>query len=197
MQIIIRIPATLGVVLSLATLVAAQDAKAPSPRASELVSIRAYARQIDQFVRLNQKRKRIFGDVGDKQENWREFKGKVAKGETNPDDLDEVAYVWARKGNVVAAGFTFQSGSGDWVHFVTYYFREDGTLAKIHSRLNTFSGNVTAIRDQYYSANGRLLKETARFLDLQTQKPKKNPNFHDDETPVYLNVRKLPFSKLL
>jgi hypothetical protein len=121
----------------------------------------------------------------------------VAKGETDPDDLDEVAYIWSRKGNVVAVGFTFQSGSRDWAHFVTYYFREDGTLAKIHSRLNTFYGGVTAIRDQYYGSNGRLLKTTARFLDMQTQKPKKNPSFQDEPTPVYLNVRKLPFFKLL
>jgi hypothetical protein len=197
MQMTIRILITVGVLLSIATLVAAQDRKAPSPQASELVPIRAYVRQVDQFVKLNQKRKRIFGDVGDKQENWREFKGKAARGETDPDDLDEVAYVWARKGKVVAAEFTFQSESRDWYHFVTYYFREDGTLAKIHSQLNTFYGGVTAIRDQYYGSKGRVLKSTARFLDIQTQKPKKKPNFQDEPTPVYLNVRKLPFFKLL
>jgi len=192
-----RILVTLGVLLSLAILVAAQEAKTPSPGAAELASIKVYVRQVDLFIKLKQNRKRIFGDVGDKEENWREFKGKVAKGETEPDDLDEVAYVWARKGKVVAAGFTFQSESRDWYHFVTYYFREDGTLAKIHSRLNTFYGSVTAIRDQYYASNGGALKSTARFLDIQTQKPKKNPNFQDEPTPVYLNVRKLPFSKLL
>jgi len=192
-----RILLTVGVLLSIATLVAAQNGKAPSPQASELVSIRAYARQVDRFVKLNQKRKRVFGDVGDNEDNWREFKGKVAKGETDPEDLDQVAYLWARNGKVVAAGFTFQSESRDWYHFVTYYFREDGTLAKIHSRLNTFYGSVTAIRDQYYGSNGRVLKSTAKFLDIQTQKPKKKPNFQDEPTPVYLNVRKLPFSKLL
>jgi hypothetical protein len=121
----------------------------------------------------------------------------VGKGEADPDDLDDVAYVWLRQGKVVAVFFTFQSESRDWYHFVTYYFREDGTLAKIHSRLNTFYGSVTAIRDQYYGSNGRVLKSTARFLDIQTQKPKKKPNFQDEPTPVYLNVRKLPFSKLL
>jgi hypothetical protein len=188
---------TLGVVLSVAGLVAAQDSKALSPGAAELASINTYARQVDRFIKLNNKSRRVFGDIGDKEENWREFKGQVAKGETDPDDLDEVAYVWARKGKVVAAGFTFQSESRDWYHFVTYYFREDGTLAKIHSRLNTFYGSVTAIRDQYYGSNGRVLKSTARFLDIQTQKPKKNPNFQDEPTPVYLNVRKLPFFKLL
>jgi hypothetical protein len=196
-RITIRMLVTLGVVLSVAGLVAAQGPKTPLPGAVELASINSQVRQIDRFVKLNNKRRRVFGDVGDQEENWREFKGKVAKGETDPDDLDEVAYVWARKGKVVAAEFTFQSESRDWYHFVTYYFREDGTLAKIHSRLNTFYGSVTAIRDQYYGSKGRVLKSTARFLDIQTQKPKKKPNFQDEPTPVYLNVRKLPFFKLL
>jgi hypothetical protein len=196
-RITIRMLVTLGVVVSVAGLVGAQDSKVLSPGAAELAAIDTYARQVDRFIKLNNKSRRVFGDVGDKEENWREFKGKVAKGEADPNDLDEVAYVWARKGKVVAAGFTFQSESRDWYHFVTYYFREDGTLAKIHSRLNTFYGSVTAIRDQFYGSNGRVLKSTARFLDIQTQKPKKNPNFQDEPTPVYLNVRKLPFFKLL
>jgi hypothetical protein len=187
----------LGLALSVGGLVAAQGPKTPAPGATELAAINTYARQVDRFIKLNNKRRRVFGDVGETDENWREFKGQVAKGETDPDDLDEVAHVWARKGKVVAAGFTFQSESRDWYHFVTYYFREDGTLAKIHSRLNTFYGSVTAIRDQYYGSNGRVLKSTARFLDIQTQKPKKKPNFQDEPTPVYLNVRKLPFFKLL
>jgi len=193
----IRMMMTLAVVLSVAALITAQDSRPPSPAASALVSINTYARHVDRFIKINNQRRRVFGDVGDEQENWREFKGKVAKGEADPDDLDDVAYVWLRQGKVVAVFFTFQSGSRDWGHFVTYYFREDGTLAKIHSRLNTFYGSVTAIRDQYYSASGKLLKKTARFLDIQTQKRKKNPNFHDEPTPVYLNVRKLPFFKLL
>jgi hypothetical protein len=193
----IRMLVTLGVVLSVTGLVAVQDSKALSRGAAELAAINTYARQVDRFIKLNNKRRRVFGDVGDEQENWREFKGQVAKGETDPDDLDDVAYVWLRQGKVVEVFFTFQSGSRDWGHFVTCYFREDGSLAKIHSRLNTFYGSVTVIRDQYYGASGRLLKKTARYLDIQTQKPKKNPNFHDEPTPVYLNVRKLPFFKLL
>src|ERR1700681_2327765 len=102
---------TLGVVLSVAGLVAEQDSKVLSPGAAELAVINTYARQVDRFMKLNHKSRRVFGDIGDNEENWREFKGKVAKGETDPDDLDEVAHVWARKGKVVAAGFTFQSES--------------------------------------------------------------------------------------
>ena len=191
----IRLLITLGVLLCFSASVTGQDWKTPSPTA--LASINAYVKQVDRFMKRNDKRRRTFGDVGDEETHWREFKSKVAKGETEPEFLDEFAYVWVKAGKVVAVGLTFQSGSRDWAHFVTYYFREDGTLAKIHSRLNTFYGGVSAIRDKFYSSNGKMLRAAARYLDIETQKPKKNPNFHDEPIPVYLSVRKLPFFKLL
>jgi hypothetical protein len=197
MQMTNRILITLGILLVFSASVTGQGRKTSSPTATELASINAYVKQVDRFVKRNDKRRRIFGNVGNEEDQWREFKGKVAKGETDPADLDEAAYVWARKGRVIAAYFAFQSGSRDWGHFVTYYFREDGSLAKIHSQLNTFYGNVSAFRDKYYSSNGRLFRTTTRYLDLDTKKPKKNPNFHDEPIPVYLSVRKLPFFKLL
>jgi hypothetical protein len=197
MQMTNRILITFGILLVFSASVTGQERKTPSPKATELAAINAYVKQVDRFMKRNDKRSRTFGDMGDEQRQWREFKGGVAEGETDPADLDEVAYVWLRKGKVVAVAFTFQSGSRDWAHFVTHYFREDGTLAKLHSRLNTFYGNVSAIRDKYYSGNGRLLRKTARYLDIETHKPKKNPNFHDEPIPVYLSVRRLPFYTLL
>lgn len=196
MEKIIRILITIGVPLSLAALVTGQAAKTRSPGAPDVASINTYVKQVDRYIKINEKRKRIFGEVGDKQDVWREFKDKVAKDET-PENLDQVAYVWTRSGKVVAAAFTFQSGSRDWAHFVTYYFRADGTLAKIHSRLNTFYGNTSAIRDKYYGANGKLLRTTARYLDMDTGKPNKHPNFQEEQLPIYLSVRNLPFFNLL
>ena len=196
MEKILRILITIGIVLSLAALVTGQAAKPGSSGASDVASINAYVKQVDRFIKINETRKRIFGEVGDEEDSWREFKGDAAKSET-PEDLDQFAYVWTRSRKIVAAGFTFQSGSRDWAHFVTYYFRADGTLAKIHSRLNTFYGNTSAIRDKYYGANGKLLRTTARYLDMDTGKPNKHPNFQEERLPVYLSVRKLPFFKLL
>ena len=196
MEKIVRILITIGVLLSLASLVTGQAPKTRSPGAAHVASINAYVKQVDRFIKTNEKRKRIFGEVGNGQDVWRECKGKVAKNET-AEDLDQVAYVWTRFGKVVAAAFTFQSGSRDWAHFVTYYFHADGTLAKIHSRLNTFYGNTSVIRDKYYGANGKVVRATAKYLDLQTGKPKKNPNFQDERLPIYPNLRSLPFFNLL
>lgn len=52
-------------------------------------------------------------------------------------------------------------------------------------------------RNKYYNSSGSLLRTTARYLDVQTKRPKKNPNFQDEPIPVYLTVRGLPFSNLL
>src|SRR6266849_3538362 len=177
MQTTIRILTTFAVLFSLSGLRIAQEAKTASPKTAELASTNAYVKQVDWFRKSNNKRRRLFGNVGNEKDDWREFKGKVAKGQTQPEDLNEAAYVWTRRGKVVAVGFEFQSDSRDWGHFVTHYFREDGTLAKIHARLNTFYGDVTRIRDQYYSSNGKLLRTITRYGDIQTQKPKKHPNF--------------------
>ncbi|HKC62199.1 MAG TPA: hypothetical protein VKB86_01115, partial [Pyrinomonadaceae bacterium] len=92
------------------------------------------------------------------------------------------------------------SGSRDWAQFVMYYFREDGTLAKIDSRLNTFYGNLTIKRIQYYDANGKPLKSSVQYFDLQTQKRKRNVrsgDFMDQPAPVYPKVSSLPFYNLL
>jgi hypothetical protein len=111
--------------------------------------------------------------------------------------LDESCDVWTRDGKVVLAFFGFTSGSGDWYHFIKYYYRGDGTLAKIQARLNTFAGNVSVLRDRYYDTNGKLLKSTRRYLDLQTHKPVKKADFHDDPIPMFSKASALPFHRLL
>jgi len=166
-------------------------------RNAEIATIAVYAKQVDRFIKRNDKRRRTFGNVGDEQDHWKEFKGKPAKGETDPDDLNEVAYVWARKGKVVAAGFTFQSDSRDWAHYVTYYFRADGTLAKIHAQLNTFYGDISVVRNKFYNSNGKLLRTSTRYLDLQSKKSRKRGDFQDEPIPVYRTVRSLPFYRIL
>ena len=190
----VRVLITLVTLLLLSSLAVGQDRKTHLPA---LVSIDSYAKKVDRFTKRNDKRRRTFGNVGDEQDHWKEFKGKVAKGETDPEDLDEVAYVWVRTGRVVAASFAFQSGSRDWAHYVTYYFREDGTLAKIHAQLNTFYGDISVVRDKFYSSSGELLRTSTRYLNLESQKLRKRGDFTDEPIPVYLKVRDLPFSKLL
>ena len=54
------------------------------------------------------------------------------------------------------------------------------------------------VRENFYSADGKLLKSTKKFLDLQTKRPKKpGQDFFDQEFLIFANVSTLPFYKLL
>lgn len=179
-----------------------QTRKVPSPQATEIANIDRYTAQLDRFVKRNQRRALIFADVSsdntDEKSSWKKFKSEKQREQADTgENLNENAYVWSRAGKVVAVNFTFQSPSRDWAHFVMYYFRDDGSLAKIHSQLNTFYGDVSVVRDQHYSRDGKLLKTRQRLLDLKTQKPKKAADFQNEPIPVFNKVSELPFYKLL
>lgn len=168
---------------------------------SQVTKIDALVAQINRFMKQNPRSSRLFADVSevDKEPSWRSFR--------NEDEMEKVrtgynvntmAFVWTRAGKVTGASFTFESPSGDWAHLITYYFRDDGSLAKIHAQLNTFYGDMSIIRVRYFNERGVLLKGSTRYLDLKTRKPKKpDGDFFDQDLTVYRDVRALPFHKLL
>jgi hypothetical protein len=186
--------------LMLSASAAGQEPLAAAPPKTELTAITSYSRSVDQFTKRNPRKKRIFGIIPqdeDKPDKWAQFK--TTRQEIQAD-LEDSAHVWARDGKVVAARFSFTSPSGDWYHYVDFYFRADGTLAKIHAQLNTFAaadGGMSVVRDKFYGSGGKLLHTTTRYLDLKSQKPRKRADFMDQPIPVYQTVRNLPFYKLL
>lgn len=160
--------------------------------------IEDYAAEIDAYVKSHPGTERIFADTssGAKVESaqWHQFKSEKERQEADTgDNLNSNAYVWLRDGKVVGANFTLQSPSRDWVQYVMYYFRTDGTLAKIASTLNTFAGDITVIRNDYYSSKGKFLKGTTHCQDLKTQQTKACGNFQDQPAPMYQKVSQLPF----
>ena len=168
---------------------------------SSISEINVYTTAVERFTKVNKKH-RIFGDVSsaktDKTDLWKEFKSEKQLEDTGDgENLNQTATVWTKQGKVIAAKFNFTSPSGDWNHFINYYFREDGSLAKIDAQLNTFEGNVSVVRQRYYNSNGRLIKSTQTFRDLETHKPRKSADFMDNPIPVYLKVSDLPFHQLL
>jgi hypothetical protein len=169
--------------------------------ATELTAISSYVKSIDQFTKRNARKRRIFGIVPEEEEGkpdkWFEFKTVRHAVQAN---LHDSVYVWLKDGKVVAAQFSLTSSSGDWYHYVNYYFRADGTLAKIHAQLNTFAspeGGISVVRDKFYSSSGKLLHTATRYLDLKSQKPRKPGEFMDQPIPAYQTARDLPFAKLL
>jgi hypothetical protein len=194
-----RVPATkaqslIGLVLLLGAFALDATGQTPSPSpipsSAEVSQIKTYTTEIDRFSKG--RKFRTFGVFYEKDKGtWRELKGKA------DHQLDESCDVWTRDGKVVLAFFGFTSESGDWYHFIKYYYRDDGTLAKIQARLNTFYGNVSVLRDRYYDASGKLIKSTRRYLDIQTHKPVKSANFHDEPIPMFSKASALPFHRLL
>jgi hypothetical protein len=158
-------------------------------------AINLYAKQVDLFSKRHHKRS--FANVGSDTDNWREFKTAAALNRAAAAPFPESALVWLKAGQVIAANFTFTSESGDWAQYVTYYFRQNGKLAKIQARLNTFNGNLSVVREKFYDDNGKLLDESTTFLDLASRKPAPARDFADEPIPTYLNARDLPFNKLL
>ena len=163
--------------------------------------------QIERYVEtvsslMKKTKQRIFADVASdgKKANWKQIKTeRLRDAADGGDNLNENAYVWTKSGKIAAATFTFQSPSRDWAHFVTYYFRSDGTLAKAESALNTFYGNLTIERNYYFDSKGKFLKQNAKYLDLKTQKPvspkelNRNGEFIDEKVKFFKNTSELPF----
>ena len=169
----------------------------------EVQRIEAYCKTADAQMKRNPAAVRVFADVSDATKDeaskWREFKTKAEKQRTKTDSqISSSAKVWRRSGKLIIADFSMETPSGDWTQFITYYFREDGTLAKVDATLNTFHGNVRAHQSIFYDANGKVLDQTEQYSDLKTQRRLKGkPDFEDQPIPSYMNVRKLPFASLL
>ena len=117
-------------------------------------------------------------------------------------NLTEVADVWmfAEEGSLVRMVFT--SPSGDWVDYVDYCFRADGTLATIDAELRTFCGGMIVNRRRSFDSAGRKTDGPIAYRDLQTKAPTtangpEGLGFQDHAVPEYMTLKALPFWKLL
>ena len=199
----------LGTVVCLTTLASYVDSgqmSATSRRgttSAETAAIEAYCQELDQHVKRHEKSGRLLADISSgKKPAWREFQSEEEREEADTgDNLNENAIAWIKDGEPAVVSFTFQSPSGDWSHFVTYYFHPDGTLAKVDATLNTFYGHMTRTRKEVYGAEGRLLRSSVAHFDLYTQKKRrpglKGEEFVDEPVPVYRRTKDLPFYHLL
>jgi hypothetical protein len=180
---------------------------AQSSKKAEIRRIDAYCKTIDAFVKKYKSPHLVFADVSDDNEDkpkWKKYNSEkeFEKARETVESYD-IAYVWRKTGKIIMTNFTLSSPSGDWAKFIYHYFREDGTLAKVESQLNTFYGNFSVVRDIYFDRKGKVLKKTLKYLDLETQKPKKPgkddilDNGNNIEEFYYKKTSNLPFAALL
>lgn len=177
---------------------------AQTNKKAEIKRIDAYSKRLDALSEKAVEPDLVFADASDYNENkpkWRRYNSKKEfEKARETSEFHNIAFVWRKSGRIVRANFTFDSPSGDWVHFVFHYFREDGTLAKVEAQLNTFNGNMTVLRDFYFDRNGKLLRKTTKYLDLQTKKPKNLKevgDFYDNEVRIFKKTGNLPFASQL
>ncbi len=167
---------------------------------AQIVAIEKYCKEID----ANKKEKSIVRktfatiDSGKKgtRKVWLEFKNDKAREQADTgENLNENAFVWVRKNKIVAATFTFQDASRKWVHFGFYYFRPDGTLAKLDEELDR--DKIKLVRKSYFSEEKKNIAGASNYFDGTTKLPTAPKNFGDRRIPVYKSVNDLPFYKLL
>jgi hypothetical protein len=160
---------------------------------------------------MSKKRRRLFAlfskDEHDKG-HWIEFKRESdLNAAVKEEHVFDLAQVWSREDGATAISMRLSSGSGDWFHFVEYCFRTDGTLARVHSTLNTFNAvdkdpdkdvsGATRERHRYFDTNGKQIEVTRRVRDLKTQRPAPTLQIQDDQEPIYKTATALPFYDLL
>jgi len=177
-----------------------QVARAQATCSQEVAAIEAYCRKVDRLIKANHNSsRRVFIgtalDADHASVGWRESK---PDGEEAEASSKENACVWSSQGKIVAVKFTFQSQSGNWVQFATYYYREDGTLAMIGARLNLFRGQTTLLREQFYDRKGVLIRGSVKSCSLKSGREQKpNKELIPEPLPVYLTTDQLPFYQAL
>ncbi|MBI3910644.1 MAG: J domain-containing protein [Armatimonadetes bacterium] len=150
---------------------------------TSVAAINAYCREIDQYANDHPDRCQRFG-AGESEvatsHAWRAFnsdqqRNEVLDYDSHPDKIysRDLANVYVRSGAVVVSYCLLDSASGDWAHYITYYYRRDGTLAKLDSELRDLAYARVVIRTRYYGADGTLIASETRYFDIHTRRRKK------------------------
>ena len=184
---------------------------AASPRSSEVASIEAYSRALDRYFKSHPRSTRYYVDAlpeGKADESsgagkdWHEVRNQNAMLDAEREYAMHSIAVSQKDGEIVYVDIAEpqeHSRRDDG-----YYFRNDGTLAKISS---DYYGNIAGVhitRDYFYSAGGRLLRETTRCFNIITTSrgsrerrascglPEMKAELSDYKVPVYAKNRELP-----
>lgn len=142
-------------------------------------------------------------------EKWQAFKTENDLLAACPKGCYRKAEVVHRSETPVFVLCEFKSPSKEWVQYIKYYFRADGTLEKIHYDLRKFGAYekskgmeqqflVKVLRDCFYDSKGKCIKKShPRCFNTSTGKEIEDVVFKDESCPLYIDIGKLPFYNLL
>jgi len=173
-----------------------QERRLPKPTqtAPRVVAIEKYTDELDAYARANPQARRFFVNTAEDQTgSWQEV--------SSEKELENKAgaIVWMRKEKPVIA---LLSGRGmGQSRRVTYYFRDNGTLAKIHSELQISAGNMRSVRDRSYDPKTFtiLVRDFSSCTDVVSgqQRPCGEAEALEKSIPVYMRSTELPIYALL
>jgi len=192
-------------ILAFVTLMVAQTPSAAKStiEPSEVAAIDAYSKELDAFKNSKGNRARILGAEVDQTEvsKWKEFESRHARGKAF---FEDVADVWMKNGKLVVAELNSETNSGDWSKFVQYYFRDDGTLAKMRTTFAGFMvfsehGGGRIVQERIYSSNGKLLQKRLHCYELEKKhrRIKCSGDYSNYDGTYYRRAQDLAFYGLL
>jgi hypothetical protein len=181
---------------------AAEKTAADKTAADKAVEdIKTYCSTIDDYK--HDADPRLFADASDQvKANWRRIGT-----ERELDSLTEaqfqhstIARVWSKDDKVVAVETDYTTAIGDWDLTADYCFREDGTLAKLHSEYHDGTEDYISTRDESFDDSGTVIDTKSQIMDANTHKPKKLSKkvaAAEQHAPVFKKTKDLPFHRLL
>ena len=78
-----------------------------------------------------------------------------------------VAYVWIKQGRICLISVTRSSPTGDWIQWLDYSYRSDGTIARISSGFFAYApedGGV--LREMLFAPDGERIHQGANYTSL-------------------------------
>ncbi|HEV2915702.1 MAG TPA: hypothetical protein VGX92_20645 [Pyrinomonadaceae bacterium] len=167
----------------------------PTQTSSRIVAVEKYTDELDNYARLNPQERRFFVNTAETASgNWQEVGGE------KEIENKSSAVVWMKKGKAVIALLSSQTMESS--QKVTYYYRDNGTLAKVHSELFIKAGNMESVRDRSYDPKvfAILIRDFSHCADFETgqQKPCGDAAALEAKAiPIYMKTTELPFYALL
>jgi hypothetical protein len=162
--------------------------------------------EIDLLCKAGRGRARVFVDTSAavlpklREGQWRELASESELRALSESDRppNTEAVVRSTRGATIVSMY-FQDASASWAHVVDYCFRGEGRVARVSGTFNVLTivgrgAGVRRRRTTYYDAEGTVLKTQTAVFDIDTDRVLASPQFVDQDDPVYLSVRALPFS---
>jgi hypothetical protein len=166
----------------------------PTQTAPRIVAIEKYTDELEEYAKLNPQSRRFFVNTAEDQTgSWQEV------GSEKELENKAAAVVWMKKEKPVIALLTSKSLGQS--RRVTYYFRDNGTLAKVHSELEINAGNMQSVRDRSYDPKTFtvIVWDSSYCSDMATgqQRPCGDAETLEKSIPVYMKSTELPVYALL